>query len=206
MMRSPFAPLNLAFNPFGSRSREEQGELAVVDSWSFAERLQEATARVALQFMGDQGYGKTTHLLAIRRHCPGPYYHFADGEPVRMPSFHPGDVVFLDEFQRLGRWQRRTIYRRAARLVVATHRDFANEMKMAGFQVDSLEVRDTMTVDRLWQALNRKIDAARRGPGRLPRLRHSTATCLWNRHRGNPRAIEAELYDTYQALKELRDV
>ena len=62
----PFAKLNLLRNPFGELVREERIPAAVVDVAAIEPLLNRP--RVALQFYGDCGRGKTTHLLALLDH------------------------------------------------------------------------------------------------------------------------------------------
>jgi len=64
----PFAHLNLRRNPFGELDLSQRAALAVVDVDRFVRRL--AQPGYAVQFTGDRGRGKTTHLLAILRHFP----------------------------------------------------------------------------------------------------------------------------------------
>ena len=59
----PFAHLNLRFNPFGEATPEERAKLAVVDIERFAQRL--CAPGFAVQFIGEHGRGKSTHLLAL---------------------------------------------------------------------------------------------------------------------------------------------
>jgi len=61
--RSPYLRWNLLRNPFGELTRQERAELAVVDVAIYLAELQ--AGRTALHFLGDQGRGKSTHLLAI---------------------------------------------------------------------------------------------------------------------------------------------
>jgi fumarate reductase flavoprotein subunit len=67
-MGLPFAHLNLRFNPFGELDLHLRADVAVVDLADWPKRL--AAGRFAIQFLADCGRGKTTHLLALRRHFP----------------------------------------------------------------------------------------------------------------------------------------
>jgi len=108
----PFAHLNLRRNPFGEVAAEERPALAVVDEAALdglAARLRAALdgdARTTVQLLGEKGFGKTTHLLALRARFVGsPYRHVAEGErpapdPAALPQSKP---FFLDESQRVPR-------------------------------------------------------------------------------------------------------
>ena len=64
----PYACINLRRNPFGDLDLAERAELAIVDVASIIARLD--NPRYAVQFVGDKGCGKTTHLLAILQQVP----------------------------------------------------------------------------------------------------------------------------------------
>jgi hypothetical protein len=65
----PYAHLNLRRNPFGEFSEDERTALALVDIEPIIERLN--NPGYVVQFVGEKGYGKTTHLLAIRSRLMG---------------------------------------------------------------------------------------------------------------------------------------
>jgi len=99
----PFAHLNLRRNPFGEFSAEDWTRLADVDLEEFDGLLAEAGSVV--QFVGEKGYGKTTHLLAIGARFPGSgYVHIPEGERAEVPG---GNPLLIDEAQRLTWRQRR---------------------------------------------------------------------------------------------------
>jgi ribosomal protein S3 len=54
--------------------------------------------------------------------------------------------------------------------------------------------------------LNRRIQWARRGADRIPRVTTATAQTMIGRHGADIRAIEAAMYNIFQQLKSVRDV
>jgi hypothetical protein len=81
----PFAHLNLRRNPFGEFQPAQRAVLAVAEVERFVRRL--AQPGYAVQFIGDQGRGKTTHLLAIMRHFPrAAYVHVGQGQRPPIPQ------------------------------------------------------------------------------------------------------------------------
>jgi len=146
----PFAHLNLCRNPFGELPLDQRAALAVVDVDRFVGRLKRPG--YAVQFLGDKGRGKTTHLLAIRQHFPeAPYLHIGEGERPRIPRGHP---LMIDEIQRLPRWRRRWVFRRPVSLVIGTHEDVSAELLRAGFEVDSIEAAAPLDAERLHEILS----------------------------------------------------
>ena len=77
MSSLPFAHLNLRRNPFGEFSVEERAQLAVVDLEPAIAHLSSDVANgrgAVVQVLGEKGFGKTTHLLALYSRHPGASY------------------------------------------------------------------------------------------------------------------------------------
>ena len=78
----PFAHLNLRFNPFEELTREERAVTAIVDLDELPEL--HSKDRVAVQFLGEHGRGKSTHLIALHKQFKDSLYtqiHIGD-KPV----------------------------------------------------------------------------------------------------------------------------
>ena len=146
----PFAHLNLRRNPFGEIDRRTWAELAVVDVTAFVRRLAELD--YAVQFLGEKGRGKTTHMLAILRHFPqAAYVHLPED---RQPPIPRGRPLLIDELQRLSRWRRRLLYRRKSPLVIGTPIDYAQELRRAGYDTYACEV----VMDRVERTFSYSFD------------------------------------------------
>ena len=191
-----YAHLNLRCNPFGELDLAQRAELAVVDVDHVVRRL--GQPGYAVQFMGERGQGKTTHLLAIRRQLPGTaYVHVAETGRTGIPE---GPVLLIDEIQRLGSGQRRHLFRPERSLALGTHEDFCRELGRAGFEVETVAVAEAVDAVRLREILARRIEWARRGPGPVPEVSLETARALLERFGGDIRAVEWHLYDWIQTL------
>jgi hypothetical protein len=198
----PFAELNLRRNPFGELEAAERAAVAVVEVDPFVRRLKQPG--YAVQFLGEKGRGKTTHLLAIWRHFPqAVYVHVGAHERPRIPH---GQPLLIDEMQRLPRWRRRRVFRRRVSLAIGTHEDLGDELSRAGFEVQTVRPAEILDGKRLRQILNCRIELARRGPGPLPQIRLQTARAMLERFGDDLRAIEFYLYDLYQNLPGIQDV
>lgn len=198
----PFAHLNLRFNPFGEIPLEHRAELAIVDLDLIERRLD--NRRAAIQFMGDKGHGKTTHLLALMDRFPQAAY-------VRIPEYERppipvGEPLMVDEVQRLSRWTRFCLFRRNLPLVLGTHQDYAGELKRAGRQVTTIKVGGDLDAGRLQRIVERRIEFARRKKGPVPRLTRTAVRRLMLEFGSDVRGIEGKLYDVFQNLKEPGDV
>jgi hypothetical protein len=198
----PFARLNLRRNPFGELELSSWAELAVVEVDHLVPRLRQPG--FAVQFMGPKGRGKTTHMLALVRHFPlARYVHVGENERPRIPHAHP---LFVDEIQRVPRRRRRRLFRRPVSLVIGTHEDFCSELAAAGFEVETIGVGSALDAGRLCGILNLRIEAARRGPGPLPRVTEPTAQVMIDRFGDDLRAIQGAMYDLFQTLPGVQDV
>ena len=196
MLTLPFIHLNLRYNPFGELDADARARIAVV------EPLRVAPGEV-LQLIGEAGRGKTTHLLSLARELPGSVYEYvAEGERrFRMRAFPPQGYL-LDEAQRVRPRLLRRLFAKAPRLVVASHHNLAG-----------LSCRPVRTVrigglglTKLDAILRARIEAARRGPGPVPRVGAVAQQRLIDRFGDDLRAIESHLYDVLQRLEGPADV
>lgn len=198
----PYQHLNLRKNPFGDFSEDERTTLAVVEIDDVLRLLQ--SPRAVVQYVGEKGYGKTTHLLAIRSCTPGSrYVHIPEGERVKLPT---GDPILIDEAQRLTLWQRRQLFRGTVPLVLGTHRNFEAALRRVGRSVTTIHVQDSTSANRLHTLLNARIEWVRRGPGEVPTVTIETAQQLFARFGPNVRGMLGELYGVVEGLRHVGDI
>lgn len=191
-----FEGLNLRWNPFGEPAPEDIASLAVVDVEAHVERLRRPG--FAVQYLGEAGRGKSTHLMALHRFFPDmPYLKFP--ENTRIPRIPHAPVLFLDETQRLPPGLRRRIFSRRGSFVIGTHEDHSVELAQAHVETVSIHLSG-MTAERLAQIIDRRLEWARRGPGPLPRLSASRIDLLIHAYGDDLSAILARLYEEFQAL------
>jgi hypothetical protein len=166
-IRLAYAHLNLRWNPFGEISIEDMPLLAVLQVEGFVDRLQ--SPGFALQFLGEPGRGKTTHLLALREYFPrAPYLHFR--ENAEFPEIPQAPLLFLDDTQWLPASLRKHIFSRQASLVLGTLSDHSTELKKAGLEYSTVCL-EGMPVDHL-ERHQRRIEWARgTGPVTVPNHR-----------------------------------
>ncbi len=189
----PYAHLNLRFNPFREATRDERAALAVVDIEELVPWL--AAPRRAVQFVAPHGHGKSTHLIALHARFPGaPFIKIFEGDRAETPDV---PLVFIDEIELIR--DRRTLWRRPGSFAFGSHRDLGAELR-------GLDVRTiVLSEPRLREIVERRLEWARRGPGPIPRVTDRTLATLTARHGGDVRAIEAELYDVVQRMREAGD-
>lgn len=198
----PYARLNLRRNPFGELSPDEWAELAVVDTQPLVESL--SHTRSAIQFIGDKGFGKTTHLLALKTLFPhAGYVHIPEGETRPMPE---GSPLLVDEAQRMTWKQRRTVFPNNTPLVLGTHRDFERSLRRAGRHVVTIPVKHSTSPQRLHEILNRRIAAFRRQAGPIPNVSRDTCDRLLNQFGPNIRAIVQQLYEQVQGMSDVEEI
>jgi hypothetical protein len=204
----PFAHLNLRLNPFGDPGREERAELA--RPMLSREAMKDLVERLrrpgfVVQFIGEKGRGKSTHLFALHAEFPeAPYFHFKEGEPI--PPIPDEPLVFLDEFQRVPRRLRKKLLRRKASWVIGSHEDHQAEYQRAGLaaQCHELQGHDAALLLRIFQA--RILWAVRDPDKAIPTIAEPAVDALMVRYQDDVRAMENCLYDIFQSMKEVCDV
>ena len=193
----PYSQLNLTRNPFGELSTDERIRVACLRSEEMMDFLKQPKS--CLQFLGEKGRGKTTHLLFLRRKLKaGSYVHYEEHEKTTVPD---DTILILDEFQRLGRTKRRQAYRKANTLLLGTHQDYSHEIQRAGFKVKTIQVPIRLTATWLCEIAQKRIEEFRRNDGRIPHLRIQEAEALLSDYGSNLRSIFSHLYDCIQHLQ-----
>lgn len=197
-----FVHLNLRWNPFGEIGFEDIHQLAIVQVEQYVDRLQRPG--FALQFRGEPGRGKTTHLFALREYFPqAPYLHFY--ENAGIPDIPQASLLFLDDTQWLPASLRKRIFSPQVSLVIGTLSDHSKELKRAGLEHYSVHLVG-ITVERLEKIIQRRIEWARRGPGLVPMVPKSDVVRLIQEYDDDLRAIFSTLYEEFQALEAISDV
>jgi hypothetical protein len=201
-----YAHLNLRFNPFGEMQLCERAHLAVVEIEHLADLL--GRPGVAIQFLGEPGRGKTTHLLALKTFFPdAPYVHLHDLKdfPQPLPPVPRAPLLFIDESQRLSPWRRFVLFRRSRSLVLGSHEDHTRQLERRGFEVLTVQVASN-SAERLKRIIDVRIERARRAAGPLPQVRAETVKRLIERYGDDVRAVEGHLYERFVALQGVGDV
>jgi len=212
-----YAHLNLKFNPFGELEPEQRALVAYgvhSDIPAMAARLSAAlggdseapgasSRRLAVQFMGRGGRGKTTHLFALQTalSAGGTPVHFCrvalDGSLPTLPS---GTYVLLvDELQLASFWTRRKIFKRFDALALSTHRDLSAHMRRHGFALEARHIGRT-EASVLGAIFARRLELARCGPGAVPSVSPAAVIALRAHFGDNIRGMEGALYDAFLNL------
>jgi hypothetical protein len=189
-LRLPFAHLNLRWNPFGEPGPADWAALAVAE-------LPELRPRDPVQFLGDCGRGKTTHLRALRARHPGAFYDRLEEGQDRCQTIPTDGVFLLDEAQ----WLRPALLRRLVAsevaLALGTHDDLTDSV---GHPLRTVHV-GAADVGRLRAIVERRIEWARRGPGDVPVIPDHVLAQLTAAHGSNLRATLWTLYDAVQRME-----
>ncbi len=198
----PFAKLNLLRNPFGQLAIDDWTRAAVVDCSNWVSMIRDSMSggpMCALQFMGDCGRGKTTHLRAIQACFPeSAYVYLPEGN--RLPKVPHGRPLIIDEAQRATRWMRWNCFRRGVPIVLGTHADLSASLQRHGYRVTTVVVSDHFSAELLDQIIQRRIELARISPQAVPQVDHAQIESLIERYGSDIRAIQDDLYDQFQAM------
>lgn len=192
----PYSHLNLRHNPFGELTESERVHLAVVCIDDVVALLR--NSRQVVQYVGEKGHGKTTHLLKIQATFPQcGYVHIPEGERRPVPA---GEPVLIDEAQRLTWRQRKQLFREDRALVLGTHQNFEAELKKAGRQVTTITACNQTSLNRLQQIVIDRIEFARRASGPVPTVHRRTLKRLLQSQGGDIRSMLQILYDALQKM------
>lgn len=191
------AALNLRFNPFGELPLDQRGAAALprCDMAAIMKSLRDP-ARVAIQFVGPCGSGKSTHLHMLSD--AEPRFRYTWMPRWRISRMAGADYLMVDEAQRLAWPQRRRLFRQASRVVLGTHRDLGRRLQRSGFQVTTITLKGPPSTTQLAAILNRKIEWARRGPGPVPQVSIQQSQQLLNKFGNNLRAMHGWMYEEFQ--------
>jgi hypothetical protein len=190
-----FEHVNLRFNPFGELEPALRAQVAVTPPLALV-------SGDIVQVMGDAGRGKTTHLLAWRAAIPGSGYEYVPEGSDRLCTSPLPPTFFADEAQRLCRRDIDRLFTSVDRLVIASHVDLSC---FAQRPVRTVVLRG-IDVDRLEAIVSRRIQAARRGAGPVPRVSRASLVRLIHRFGDDLRTMEGYLYEVFQSLEEPCDV
>ncbi|MEJ7593431.1 MAG: hypothetical protein WKF77_17965 [Planctomycetaceae bacterium] len=203
MTALPFSHLNLRRNPFGELTAVERTALALVESGDALRHL--ALPRSVVQVIGEKGFGKTTHLLALAAHfADNAYIHIPEGQRAAIPE--TGEPLLIDEAQRLTLAQRWQTFRSDRRLILGTHTDFESVLRRAGRPILTIAANQFTNELRVHTLLNARIQSARRDDGPIPSITLSTASKLLAQFGSDIRSMEHSMYDTFQQLRNIQDV
>jgi hypothetical protein len=195
-MALAFAGLNLLRNPFGELDAEDRLRAGVVELGDLPGFLRRG--RTAVQFLGEHGRGKTTHLLALSAHFPAaPFFKVLAGDRSPRGAWETG---FVDSLDCLAPGDRGRTCRQFGSLAFTSHADLAQSLTGEGFSVRTVRVGQA-DPDRIERILNRRIELARRGPGALPRIGSDCVRELIGLYGDDIRAMEDRLYERFQEMK-----
>ncbi len=190
---SAFESINLRWNPFGEPSFRERIELALA-------RPIPVEPGTLVQIVAPEGMGKTSLLLGQLHFRQDAVYWRADRDgPAPRPRPSGGRaLLLLDEADSLPRRRLARIIRPWTMVLAATHRDLSSWAKRP------VKTMDMPALDRktLRSIVARRLEWARLGPGPLPQVSEEFLGRLLDEHGGNLRALEDDLYEWFQDLKE----
>lgn len=198
--------LNLRRNPFGEPPVEDMASLIVCEHLdtledSVNEAMHTPAARCIVQFMGQCGRGKSSHMRALNARFPqAPRLYFAAHEPhPTLPNLRGTPLLFLDETQRLSWWTRQRLWRSHTTLVIATHTDHRQEWMARSQRFIHMPIGG-LDRARLRAIIEARITWATRDPHQPPGIDidDDILDALIERHDDDLRAMLSTLYELVQ--------
>lgn len=201
----PFHTFGLRRNPFGALTREEWAAVAVPPE-PVAAALEAESGHV--QILGEKGRGKTTALLWLTarladRDERATYEYLPEGRHRFLTDPSGLACFLLDEAQRLSRRERRRLIRAAGegtRLIFSSHLDLAKGFARHGLPLATIRLEETITRQQFEAVLTRRLAyfALADDPG--VSFTPGAVDVLWTAFGADLRALEACLYEVFQAL------
>ena len=149
-MQLHFEHLNLRYNPFGTLDYQKWSESVIIQTSDYLPHIK---IKHTVLFLGQEGVGKTSYLLALMR-------YFEDAAYIRLPMFFESSVyipnapvLFIDECQRLLPWQFPYVFRKDRKVVLGSHRNHRFELSLFGWKTKVVHVKqkDTQMIHRIFQ-------------------------------------------------------
>ena len=119
-------------------------------------------AMTVVQVLGDQGAGKTTHVMHWRAAAAGPYHYFPKRPYTQRWRRPPVEtLVYGDEIDRMPRplrwWWFRQLARVEATVVIGTHVDLSRLAMRTGFAAQA-HVLDRVDIDTFGAIVERRLE------------------------------------------------
>ena len=201
-------------NPFRALTREEWSDLALLPR-GLPENLEDLPTLT--QLFGEQGRGKTSALLALKRefHQQGKhaiYEYLPPGSRRYMHAMAKDQVLLLDEIQRLSpRWLNKLLGELCPltelqpQLIVSSHLDITQAVSARGIDALSISLEKPSSQFIREMVENRLIYFSRPGQEGV-RLTVDALEYVIGYCASNLRLLEKLLYETYQTWESERPI
>lgn len=193
MSKMLWQQMDISKNPWGELTPEESLLVSDVDVDSILNLLSREAA--VIQFVGEKGRGKTTHLKALERHLPAAKFLYVP--EIGRVNFPRSETVIIDEAQRFGWWNRRKLARHPGRLILGTHEDLSYLFKAQHRPLETVWVGRLLDSSRLRTILTKRLQCLSHRPSEFD-IDEEFLQDLIRRNGGNIRNMLSELYSVFQ--------
>lgn len=114
---------NFVYNPFSGVLHEDLEQVVIprIDIPLIENKIANAHS-LAIEFIGKQGRGKTTHLRYLQKRMPQyPIFNLQGKFAVSKIMNHPSDTVFIDSIHHLSLLDRITLFKHKKTVIYTTH-------------------------------------------------------------------------------------
>ena len=161
----PYHAVGLKSNPFvAERMSGVDSKLWIDSGFSDPPPLRD---RLFIQFLGEKGAGKTSHLLHWRSQTNGSYSYFPDGlQRWYLPKVE--EISYWDEANRIPfpllAIALKQAYDRQSTIVAGTHNDLAWIARAIGFRKIKTIHLDTISLEMFSAWVEKRLEAVRLSP------------------------------------------
>lgn len=189
-----------AFNPFSGILAEDLEKIIIpkFDVASIYAQIQQSES-IAIEFVGKQGRGKTTHLVYLQRQMPQyPIYLLnAHSNPSKLLQ-EKSEVIFIDSIHHLSIFNRLKLFKSKKKIIYTTHWSRKIECFLVGKKHYAIPFKGT-TKEILRELLNKRLQLAASSNLYInEEFSDTDIEVLLKQFGDNYRAIINHLYEKYQ--------
>lgn len=188
------------FNPFAGVLDHEVNH-TIVPRFSVAEILSqiENNSSIAIEFLGKQGRGKTTHLIWLQQQLQNyPIFHLEKGAKLSEIVQHNSNIVFVDSIHHLSFKERIQLFKSKKAVIYTTHYTRKVSCLLAQKPMKTIRFKgiDTKTLGKIIQ--NRLLLAQNETSMQQTTFSESELKKIIQKYGDNYRGIINKLYENYQ--------
>ncbi len=192
------------FNPFGGILNEDLEKIIVpkIDLEGIAIKINSSKS-LAIEFIGEQGRGKTTHLFYLQKQMDQfPLFRLDAKSTLSNILINDSSTVFVDSIHHLNLVDRIKLFKAKQKVIYTTHWNRRFECIIASKDYHSIKLKGIDT-NLLTEILNKRLNlAAKSALDEKEKFTNLEAKQLIKKFGDNYRGIINYLYMKYQCQKE----
>ena len=190
--------MNYNFNPFsGVFDSDIEKTLVPIFNYKKIQKLIVGKEPIAIEFLGKQGRGKTSHLIYLhQRLSEFPIFMLNSGDNANDIFKHKSEVVFVDSIHHLSFLERVRLFKSKQVVVYTTHYSRKIDCSIAKKKIKSIRFKG-ITIEFLKEIITKRLYLASNNKTKND-FSDNELRELINKFGDNYRGIINYLYEKYQ--------